>query len=292
MDDHKQQEDRWRELAELLGLPGDTPAPAKSEKPAPPAPKPETPAIKAYEEPPALVAHQPAPELHHVEDEAPSIPMTRQEPMSEWEAEFEEDEDTSLEEKTDVPFIADEDPMGEDPTLELKGLGEPKEPSESNEPSEPNEQGEPGAVGEDGKPRRGRRRRRRGRRRGGDKPEGEVQPTGANPAETREEKPMAPRPPREERPASPRPPRDADADPRGQRGRGRGGKRREEEPPRRPAPPPRQERRPEPEPQEAAAFEHEPALGHAPISHDDTDFSDWKVPSWQELISSLYRPDR
>ena len=27
------------------------------------------------------------------------------------------------------------------------------------------------------------------------------------------------------------------------------------------------------------------------VTHD-TDFSDWNVPSWQELIASLYRPDR
>jgi hypothetical protein len=30
----------------------------------------------------------------------------------------------------------------------------------------------------------------------------------------------------------------------------------------------------------------------ADVTDDDTDFSDWNVPSWQELIASLYRPDR
>jgi hypothetical protein len=28
------------------------------------------------------------------------------------------------------------------------------------------------------------------------------------------------------------------------------------------------------------------------VPSSDTDFSDWNVPSWQELISALYRPDR
>src|SRR4051794_2862895 len=59
MDDQKQQVDRWRELAELLGLPADTPAPVHEEKPKAEAPRSETPAIKAYEEPPRLVAHHP-----------------------------------------------------------------------------------------------------------------------------------------------------------------------------------------------------------------------------------------
>jgi hypothetical protein len=31
---------------------------------------------------------------------------------------------------------------------------------------------------------------------------------------------------------------------------------------------------------------------HRPLAVDDTDFSDWDVPSWQDLIGSLYRPDR
>ena len=47
---------------------------------------------------------------------------------------------------------------------------------------------------------------------------------------------------------------------------------------------------PRPEPVEAEVFESEPR--RVASSHDDTDFSDWNVPSWQDLISSLYRPDR
>ena len=36
----------------------------------------------------------------------------------------------------------------------------------------------------------------------------------------------------------------------------------------------------------------EPPVTRTPVTMDDTDFSNWDVPSWQDLISSLHRPDR
>jgi hypothetical protein len=244
MDDQRKQEDHWRELADLLGLPSDVSAAAKVAD-VPAAPTREDSAIKAYEEPPPLTAHRPEPEPM---EEEQSIPMPGFEEAPEWEADFDEDveeDDTSLEEKTESPLV-----------VEPEGDAEATE-AESGEAAAPEE------AGEDGKPRRGRRRRRRGRRRGGDKAEAEA--AGADKRDERK------RPPREER------------EPR----RNRGGRRQDDERSRQPAP----QRRAQAEADEGEAFEHAPASGHAPLV-DDTDFSNWKVPSWQDLISSLYRPDR
>jgi hypothetical protein len=274
MDDQKQQDDRWRETMELLGLTDDAPAPAKKEAPpAPVVPPPEAPAIKAYEEPRSIPEHTgrieeetPRLPIHH-EHDAPTIPMTRDEPPTDWEGEFdEEDEDTPLDEV--------QEPLGEGPQEVVE------EGSAENRPP---------VAGEEEKPRRGRRRRRRGRRRGGDNEQGEGQPNRA-PAPAASGPPA--REPVEPRPA--RPVRDAEPDPRDRRGPRRGNRRDEQEP-RRPVPAPARQERREPEPMEVDDFQDEqPAIagrGNA-LSASDTDFSDWNVPSWQDLISSLYRPDR
>ena len=261
MDDQKQQEERWRELAELLGLPDDAPPAVKKEPPAPPAPRPETPAIKAYEEPRSIPEHvagveeeTPRPPIHDEQD-APTIPMLREEPVTDWESEFEDEDDTPLEEPEEA------------------GAAE-------TEATEEEHAAEPAAAAEEGKPRRGRRRRRRGRRRGGaDKTDGEGQPS---------------RPAAHESTAAPvsRPARNAEQKSRDRRGR-RGGNGRDDEEPRPPSPPPH-ERQESPVLVEADDFQDEkPSAADAIEAYDtDADFSDWNVPSWQDLISSLYRPDR
>jgi ribonuclease E len=242
MAEQNQTDDRWRELADLLGLPGDGPAPA----PAPP--------IKAE--------LPPAPPALEVEEERPIVHEARIEQMSEgaspgWESEFDEgDDDTAIDES----LLRDE-PAGEEPA-EIDG--EEFMEAGGEEIVEPVEGGSP--VSEEDKPRRGRRRRRRGRRGGR---EGEERP------------PQAGEPRRDDR----EPRRQPEPEP---RERGRGDRRRDEEPRR--GAPPRQERR-EPVPVEAdddTPSKPAPAMD----AHDDTDFSNWNVPSWQDLIASLYRPDR
>jgi hypothetical protein len=255
MDDPKQQEDHWRELAELLGLSDDAPPVAKKEPSAPPAPPPETPAIKAYEEPRSIPEHvariveeTPRPPIDDEQD-APTIPMLRDDPATDWESEFEDEDDTPLEEPEEAV-------------------------AEETEAAEEEHAGKPSAAAEEEKPRRGRRRRRRGRRRGGaDKPDGEGHLS---------------------RPAAPpsRPARNAEQESRDRRGR-RGGKRHDDEERQTPGPP-RHDRQEPVEPVGVDDFQDEKSNA-APVNeaHDaDVDFSDWNVPSWQELISSLYRPDR
>jgi hypothetical protein len=261
MDDPKQQEDHWRELAELLGLSDDAPPVAKKEPSAPPAPPPETPAIKAYEEPRSIPEHAarivevtPRPPIDDEQD-AHTIPMLREEPETDWESEFEDEDDTPLEEPEEAGV-------------------------EETEAAEEEHAGEPATAAEEEKPRRGRRRRRRGRRRGGaDKPDGEGHLSRPAADESRAAPP-------------PRPARSAEQESRDRRGR-RGGKRRDDEEPRPPSPP-THERQESPVPVEADEFQDEkPSAADAIEAHDtDADFSDWNVPSWQDLISSLYRPDR
>jgi hypothetical protein len=129
-------------------------------------------------------------------------------------------------------------------------------PGEAPAVSEEAEADQPGVPGEEEKPRRGKRRRRRGRRRGGDR--GEPDASRTTPAV-----------------------RDGESESRDRRDRGRGRRGHDEEP--------RQER---PHAEEASEMlEERPARAHN-IPSSDTDFSDWNVPSWQDLIASLYRPDR
>lgn len=117
---------------------------------------------------------------------------------------------------------------------------------------------------EEERPKRGRRRRRRGRRRGGEQ-EGRERTEAAPRQESRRE--TAP-----------------DAGDERHRGRHRGRRRDEEE------------RQPAHEDAEEAWSNRDErdtdSSRERPMSLEDTDFSNWNVPSWQELIASLYRPDR
>ncbi|HZZ77201.1 MAG TPA: hypothetical protein VFE62_01705 [Gemmataceae bacterium] len=109
---------------------------------------------------------------------------------------------------------------------------------------------------EEDRPKR-RRRRRRGRRGGGGR-EGEE---------------------RGERSQEPR--RQAEPQQRGSRGDGRRDEQRQQR---------GESSRRQPEPEHEHEEEQQPR--HAPVMDAADDFSDWNVPSWQELIASLYRPDR
>jgi hypothetical protein len=206
---------------------------------------------------PAPVARQSPAEAEHErrieEEERPPTPETSEPPEVHWEAEFDEDADTE---------IMDQEVVESLPVEPGEEIGEASKASSA-----------PDAPGEDeDKPRRGRRRRRRGRRKGG--PE---QGEGSAPAGQGA-------PPHDR--AAPREPL---GNPRDQ---GRPGRPRDDEGHRRPMPTP--QNRPDPEAVEMDDFQDDPPppLTRAPVTVDDTDFSDWDVPSWQDLISSLYRPDR
>jgi hypothetical protein len=232
------QDDRWRELYDLLGVPGESAAPASSS----PQRRPE------QTEPPRHEAAPPLKEHHELEEpEASGL----DEPL----AEFEDDlDDAGLDEDTviDAPGLSEEQPIESDEGVLEEGPGE----------------GE--GSGDEDKPRRGRRRRRRGRRRSGDKAEEEGQD----------------RPPVKAAEGPRSRPSDTGSDRGPQRRRGRRDD--EEAPQRRPAP----MQHPEPD-EQPAGWEGAAARGHdVELAAEDTDFSDWNVPSWQELISSLYRPDR
>ncbi|MBI2803392.1 MAG: hypothetical protein HYX68_00230 [Planctomycetes bacterium] len=230
-----QTEDRWRELAELLGVP-DAGAPTAREpipgalppEPFPP-PTPYVPHLAPVEEE----------ELPPLPAEPLSAPATPVEAEMGWEEEFDED-DT---------------PLDENEPIAAAGVSAVEEPGRAL------------AEGEE-KPRRGRRRRRRGKRRGdADHPE----VPGAQPAPADD----APR----ERP----PVQQRDDQQRG-RGRGQRGRRDDEPRQRRDEPPERESTRPK-------APADEPPIKPGVLA-EDTDFSDWTVPSWQDLIASLYRPER
>lgn len=265
MDESKQTDDRWREMLELLGLPPETPGTKSAPAPAPrrmgeePPPAARPPARLERETPP------PPLRVERVEEELPRMEPVPAEASVTWELEFDAaDDDTAIDESQ--PRVAEAVPAGEAPA---EGAAPP--------------------AGDEEQPRRGRRRRRRGRRRGGnDAPEGEAGAATAAPggAPVKTEVRAEPR----ESPA--RPSREREADPRdrhgGRGGRGRG--RRDDEDPRRRAPA-RQERS-EPAPVHAEVPYDEPAAADDALAAEDTDFSNWNVPSWQDLISSLYRPDR
>jgi hypothetical protein len=243
--EEKKQDDRWRELAELLGLPtnGAEPLAAKS-APVPPAPP-----VAA-----APTAH--APEV--VETRALPTPP----PVPPSEASIETIVVDEYEE-----FVPEEDNGPEDSQLIMEEETDVVAP----EPGAPVPEG-------DEKPRRGRRRRRRGRRRNGDAPD---KAAPGEPAGTTE--------PRPDRP----PPREPQRDQRGPRG------------PRRDRDESAHRAAPAPVPARADTSDHwereEPPLEEvepiiAPTAHTDDDevdnLTDWDVPYWQDLIASLYRPDR
>src|SRR5690349_8619924 len=138
MDESKQSDQHWSELADLLGLP-----PEKTNKPVavPPAPAARPPA-----EPPVREAAEPAPAAPMPFEEEPrSFEPAPADDGNSWEGEFMEEE-------------------GE-PTMIVEDIGGLAEMDIAEVPAE--------APAEDEKQKRGRRRRRRGRRRGGDRAEGE-----------------------------------------------------------------------------------------------------------------------
>jgi len=272
MEPSNQSDDRWKELADLLGL---TP---NQREGAPPEARPTASAPLNHPAPPA----KPAPEPVRYEEPAQEIHEIE---------EIIEDDDTVVDALEMPQAVADEDGGYE----EGDGTGQGDADEDAAEA--------PPGPGEEDKPKRGRRRRRRGRRRGGEKVEGETD----RPSEERESRPAQPnaRAPeqRETRPAQPRQreeraarptqpsaPRDRDANNNDRRdSRSRHGGRRDERQEVRP--PVVEEREDSSEELEDVEMSNGPATSARNLD-DDTDFSDWSVPSWQELISSLYRPDR
>jgi hypothetical protein len=248
MEDPKQGEQHWQELAELFGLAPEKPA-AKPAAPIPVAREEarSTPAPKPVEEIAPMASREPEPPRYEEEE------TSRLEPEPEetqgWEAEFDADD-------PDDTAIVDEQSLADDTAADADTADFSERP--------------PAGSPEEDKPRRGRRRRRRGKRRGG---EGEGR-------EGRE--PAAAPPVRQEARSEPV------ADESRGRNRHRGSRRDEED------------RRRAPAPVEAAVEEEwsndedreKRESDNRPLSLEDTDFTNWNVPSWQELIASLYRPDR
>lgn len=269
MSEMKGQDDRWRELAELLGLPPDKLPPRRETPAAPPAPPvppapPAPPEVRREElaptpEPSPRFDEQEVPPLRAYVEEMPRMERLEEEIASDLEAEFEnEDDATAVEENITIAeeIVVDDEGGAE---ADLPGAGTPEE-----------------------QPRRGRRRRRRGRRRGREGAEGEARTTEPATGEPSRTEPVAP--------AAGQPPRDRDGegrDRRGRRGRGRG--RRDEEESRRPA----LAREEDLETEEVSdVVDEQPGRPPVTVAPEDTDFSNWNVPSWQDLIASLYRPDR
>ena len=220
---NQEDQDRWRELHELLGL---SDQPANTAKQAAPPPPPWTP-------PPAPAVQEPAFATDEV-DSRPPAPGRAEDDLS--------------------PLPPDDDVM---PTP----IGSPA----ADRPARLEED-------EDGR-QRGRRRGRRGRRsRGGPRDEArpgeplndddtEVEPTGVEDAGYG-------------RPAAARP---------------------DEREPRRQ---PRDRGRPQRDEDEFVEPAHEvkPRPAAAAVDDDDDEpietFADWNVPSWPEIVASLYRPER
>jgi ribonuclease E len=254
-DNSKNQDDHWRRLAEELGLPFDEPAPAPVREPSPPP------------EPVAKVRlAEPADFLDESALPSPAWP---------------------------------------DPALET---GEAEARNRVRlEPVTPPEAGD-----DEGKPRRGRRRRGRGR--------GERRPAADEAAIGRPESPVAPASDiaaeltdDEVSPADAAAEEAGEAgagDPQGPRKRRRRRRRRKPDEASVPAGPetPRTAVKPAPTQPVAEEFDDEeeeendvedsgengqPQGGmDADDDEPEEDFSDWNVPSWNDLIASLYRPDR
>jgi hypothetical protein len=226
-------DDRWQELADLLGLPeGEKPAAAKEAAP-PPAPR----------EPDEV-----RPVAHREEEYSRLEPVPEHVPMH--ESEFEDvGDETILDESPMVEEIVDEESFEEEvaeDAAEFSGTAEA-----------------PPAAGEEERPRK-RRRRRRGRRGGGGR-------DGEERGERSQEQPRRQGDGRQQQ----------RGDGRQQRSDGR----RDERQPRQGG----QQRR---QPEEDHVQEEQPRPAPVMDAAEDTDFSDWNVPSWQELIASLYRPER
>jgi ribonuclease E len=252
----KGEQDRWRELHDLLGLP-----PERGES----APRP---AAAARHEP------EPLPKLTEVVRDEPA----RREPV----------EIDSGAERPELAIVNDEaiaPPLGDEDI--------PPPLDDEDRPPPPRSERD-----DDDRPRRGRRRGRRGRRsrgrdeggreegRGDDRERsdrgrddrGRDERARPEPLDT-DDTEVEPADDAQSAPAS-RPGREEEEPSRRRRGRGRGRGRRDER-----------------ELAEEPAGDEEVASQKPPVEEDDDDepietFADWNVPSWPEIVASLYRPDR
>jgi hypothetical protein len=266
-DNSKNQDDHWRRLAEELGLPFDEPAPAPVREPSPPVP-----------------VREPSP---------PAEPVAAKMPVAE-PIDFLEDEEEAV--------AVSPSALSPAPGLE-SGEAEAKNRVRL-EPVAPNAAGD-----EEGKPRRGRRRRGRGR--------GERRP-GADDAAVRPGSSDEPAPAVAEEltdvdiPQAEPPEEGAESEAGDQQGpRKRRRRRRRRKPDEAGvsagAETPLPAGKPAPIQAVAEEFDEEedenemedvvengkPQGGmDADDDEPEEDFSDWNVPSWNDLIASLYRPDR
>jgi hypothetical protein len=221
-------------------------------------------------EPPAA-AHQPpaTPEPvaeRHVAEPEPARTWQEPEPPHRWQPEPEPEAVGWHRREQEPPDSAPERSKESEPTGEVPPVEGPGDVDAFREPSPT-----AGGESEDGPRSRGRRRGRRGGRGRSERATESERPSSGTPAETDVETRSEP----EAEPREERPPR------RGGRGRSQRGRRDEENETR--------EVREE-EDQESEIISEEPAP-QGPEEEPDM-LSDWNVPSWQELISSLYRPDR
>lgn len=259
------EKDRWRELAELLGLPADQ-EPAREEPAAQTQPFDSAP-----------------PELESAQEEVRKGDEETLSDLDELGEPFENVEDAEIAEAVESleqHFLDEEAGVNLDEDAE-------------DMPEEAAEEGRGPATSEEDRPRRKRRRRRgrkgRGPREGQEAGESTASAVeGSSDAEESEEEgdPLAlDRPVKEKR---------TEEEPRrGRKRRGRGRK------------PDDRDERVEAVRDEEAEYDDELASQEEPEEEevraqeadDDDDnepdpFKDWNVPSWQELISSLYRPER
>lgn len=222
------EQDRWRELHELLGLPEDNTA-AKPASP-PPSPPPAEPLLHK-EHAAYIAAESPLPD-DEVDVELPPPAL---------EAGMEGDEDRALPapEEEEIPEALDEEETLPDPEA-------PREP----------------ARDERDRPRRGRRRGRRGRRSHHDADEARsAQPLDTDDTEVEPSDEQGAAPARR----TPETGEGASDDDFGD---------------------------------DSAVEEEVPLSSPQPAAENDDDdepvetFADWNVPSWQEIVASLYRPER
>ena len=257
--------DRWQELAEQLGLGDqaqDAPAPTQAPVQAPferQAPEVKHQSPREPVEPPVPEErHRPEPRRHQEEIRAESVPAPS--PAGEFES------------------LADMPPIPSESTPDTVLESESEGPLSEGEPASPRTAGR-------------RRRRRRSGKNKKDAPEGEAvaQPVSetapAAPAPVEAQAAAAAAPPQAARTPPPREaPDDESNAPRG-RSRSRGGRRRRDEEP---------EVVEEPSLDEDEVHESGGLVGFEEGSEDEdiVNYSNWTVPSWKDLIGSLYRPER
>jgi hypothetical protein len=245
---------RWRELAEQLGLPPDPESEPEvpTPPPAPPAAVAEPPEEERAEPEPVSLASPVIEPEHPVEEPAPARGRRRRGPAAETPP-------------VEVP-TAEEVPPEPMPSL-------PASPEATGSPEE-----EPLEIPPPG----GRKRGRRGSR--SSRAEGSRQRT--EPVDSAVTEAPAESPPSEEGVSE-----EAPAERQRRRGRGRGRHKKTER-----EKPPREEKE-----EETVSSEEEEVVteqgGQTEAELDEGDQSDdvasnWNVPTWQELIASLYRPER